>query len=108
MAFNQTSKMRSELAGMAPGKPLGGRLVVFCSYMRALSLDLGREGERRRKNGLLAAVGVVGGDIQSSLLADLHVDNTLVPAANDATDTDGSAEVALSDGGVEAGDRQLS
>lgn len=69
--------------------------------MRPLSGSGTRRGEE--EGGLLAAVGVVGGDIQSSLLADLHVDDTLVPAADDATDTDGGAEVALSDGGVEAG-----
>lgn len=65
----------------------------------------------RRKEGkgsLPVTVGVVGGDIQSSLLADLHVDDTLVPAADDLTDTDTGAEIGLSDGGVEAIGRRVS
>lgn len=74
----------------------GEVLVLFYKHTRR-----GLDGERG--GGLPVAVGVVGGDVQSSLLADLHGDNALVPALDDASDTDGGVEVALSDGGVEAG-----
>ena len=88
---------------MAPGKPLWvGVLVLFGIIRWRGSSGKKRNGEEG-KEGLLAAIGVISGDIQSSLLADLHGDHTLVPAANDASDTDGGAEIGLADGGVEAG-----
>lgn len=47
MAFNQTSKMRSELAGMAPGKPLLGGVLV--AVPKILSLSDSRKKDRGKK-----------------------------------------------------------
>lgn len=63
----------------------------------------GREEERRGEN-VLDAVAVVSGHVEDGLLAGLHGDNTLVPAADDTADTDGGLEGAAANGGVEPGD----
>lgn len=78
------------VGGDGAGETSVGWGVSSCSKTLSLS-------DSRRKEGLLVSVGVIRGDIQGSLLADLHADNTLVPAANDATDTDGGAEIGLAD-----------
>ena len=49
------------------------------------------------------SVGEVGGDVEDGLLASLHGNDTLVPAADNATDTDGSDKVTTADRGVEPG-----
>lgn len=55
----------------------------------------------RGEVSLPVAVCVVRGDVQGGLLAGLHGDDALVPALDDATDTDGGLEVAAADRGVE-------
>jgi len=47
------------------------------------------------------AICVVARDVQSSLLADLHGQNTLIPAFDDLADANGGLEVAAADGAVE-------
>lgn len=49
------------------------------------------------------AVGVVTGDVESSLLANVHLGDTLIPALDDLADTNSGDEVAAADGGVELG-----
>lgn len=49
-------------------------------------------------------VGEVGGDVEDGLLASLHGDNTLIPSADDTSDTDSSDEVTTANGGIEPGD----
>ena len=49
---------------------------------------------------LLVAVSVVAGNVEGSLLAKLHLHNTLIPALDDATDTDGSLEGTTPSGAV--------
>ena len=53
------------------------------------------------KGNIPVAIAVVRGDVQGSLLADLHGSDTLIPALDDTADADLSAEVRLADGGVE-------
>jgi len=47
------------------------------------------------------AICEVAGDVQSSLLADLHGQNTLIPAFDDLADANGGLEVATADGAIE-------
>jgi len=45
-------------------------------------------------------IAIVAGDVECGLLANLHLDDTLVPAFDDLTDANGSDKVAAADGAV--------
>lgn len=50
---------------------------------------------------LLGAVSEVAADVELSLLAELHLNDTLIPAFDDATNTDGGLEGTAAGGAVE-------